>query len=1232
MGRKLFLAFMLLVMMVGSTTGVHAAEQNDTSRLALDMVIALDMSSSMAKNEKQSNDMDGYRLDAAAIMLGLCDAEHSRAAIVPFAGKVLEDDFHSTKHFNKLYEINMLKNASTRASMIKELNDDEMRRRGNADTGLGEALTRAVELLMENPSSNRPVIVLMTDGKIDFSSNKATNRKNSEASQEAYEKARQLAIEHNIPIYTVGLKGHGSFDGELLEQTALSTGGLYHEITRASDLPEVFNSLYANEVGSNVVDLHAEMQDSENGMLSAVLKVPNRSIAEANILVPIGTSNGSAVKLYKPNDSKPVGFDGKSIIAYKTKFFTLLKILKPQEVGEWRIEFDEKDVDAANVNIHVVFSYDVVPDFEFSAEKAEKQRDLTAFVKFHEPNGEYTSDEHLYIGGIQASLDLSDKDGNILARSLPMEKTESAFTYTFKPGELISNVSSGTYYFTASLKGDGMDLVSEPGEITIINLPPEKTNEGENPFEKVTIHDPTSEDYTKEFSAEINLNSYMVDPDKEKLTFELLNAQELNFMNVGSIREDGVIKLSTKNMSGNAIMKIAASDTDPQKATTEFEIPIAVRNVRDEVGNNYSLVITVDEDQVGKVSDYHYTAKLMDGQKWVKDEKWLNLVQDSDLRVKKTYAEGKGEPKEESLLFVVGEDAALHATYKTELHECTYEVVGEARVRDIPIQLDASKANIELKNNPPEMSGKGENPFASVAIHDPATENYTNEYEDTLDLSAYIHEPDGEKVTYEAEVTEGGDVVEITKLDKNSGQLTLKTRNKTGEAKLTVTATDEEGAPISWSIPVSVKNVSAEIQNLWKIEANWPETMEKGQEYICEVKAAYDINPTSGDANQIAKLIDMSGVQLKKTYDEENIQIVPLEWKLNETEDGVQATFHTDDVSCTYQLEGNACIRDIIVPLSCEPIQVGNIPPAVSEEAVAELQNTFLIEPLLWENANEDKYTLMLGSLFEDTPGDKLDYSVRVVELGDKGTMMDEASILKGVDEGSIPSTVLDVVNTANGTAVITNTIPGDRVLLLTATDRDHEEARILYTSTIISQKARVIRLILQVLAAIVALIILIELFYWLGYRKPWTRMHGNVTMTVNGVPHSNSVGFPRRGRGDVTLNAIRITNAAAGPGELMNTLNNLGKTIKLRAGAKGKVKVMRAGKLNKAVKINVDGRNLSGNTKQLIWNPNGKMSISMNLSNNEINIEMKRVAPASDKTPKAVTKSTGSGKGTPAL
>ena len=436
MGKKLFLLFIFLMLALGSLTGACAVEQKDTSRLALDLVIALDMSSSMAKNDKQSNDMNGYRLDAAAIMLGLCDAEHSRAAIVPFAGTVLEDNFYNTKHFNKLYEINIIKSSATRTSMIKELNDDEMRRRGNADTGLGEALTRAVELLLEHPSNNHPVIVLMTDGKIDFSSNKATNARKIEASEKAYEEACQLAMEHGIHIYTVGLKGHGFFDGELLEQTAQKTGGSYHEITKASDLPEVFNSLYANEVGSNVVDFPAEMRNNKDGTMAAVLKVPNRSMAEANILIPVGKKAGSTVKLYKPNQNTPVAFDGQSIISYETKYFTLIKILKPQDVGEWCIEFKQDNVSTADVNIHVVFSYDVVPTFEFSNDKAEKQQEFNVMVKFREPNGENTLDENLYLGGIQANLELKDKDGNILVRSIPMNKTANGFSYTFVPAEL----------------------------------------------------------------------------------------------------------------------------------------------------------------------------------------------------------------------------------------------------------------------------------------------------------------------------------------------------------------------------------------------------------------------------------------------------------------------------------------------------------------------------------------------------------------------------------------------------------------------------------------------------------------------------------------------------------------------------------------------------------------------------------------------------------------------------
>lgn len=1230
MGKKLFLLFILLMLMLGSLTSACAVEQKDTSRLALDLVIALDMSSSMAKNDKQSNDMNGYRLDAAAIMLGLCDAEHSRAAIVPFAGTVLEDNFYNTKHFNKLYEINIIKSSATRTSMIKELNDDEMRRRGNADTGLGEALTRAVELLLEHPSNNHPVIVLMTDGKIDFSSNKATNARKIEASEKAYEEACQLAMEHGIHIYTVGLKGHGFFDGELLEQTAQKTGGLYHEITKASDLPEVFNSLYANEVGSNVVDFPAEMRNNKDGTMAAVLKVPNRSMAEANILIPVGKKAGSTVKLYKPNQNTPVTFDGQSIISYETKYFTLIKILKPQDVGEWRIEFQQDNVSIADVNIHVVFSYDVVPTFEFSNDKAEKQQEFNVMVKFREPNGENTLDENLYLGGIQANLELKDKDGNILVRSIPMNKTANGFSYTFVPAELVSNITSGKYYFTASMNGDGMDLLSTPGEMTVVNLEPKKTNYAENPFADVTIHDPTSDDYQKEFSKEIDLNTYVVDADKEILTFEIRNPQDLAFMETSSIK-DGRITLTTKNMSGKTELIISASD--PEQSTIEFSVPISVRNIRDEISNNYKLVFTVDEKDINKESEYHYTAKLMNGQTWVKDSEWLNLVLNSNLRVRKTYAEGKGSPKEEKLTIEIGEDGALHAKYNTELHECTYEVTGEAKVGDIRIELETSEAGFTLKNNPPILSGKGSNPFANISIHDPTTANYSEEYENTIDLSEYIYEPDGENIEYDARVIAGQDIVEIVHLDKNNGQLQLKTMNRTGEATLQITAIDEEGASVVWELPVSIMNVAASIGDDWYVETNWPEAMDKGQEYQCEAKVVFKDKITKGDAATIAGLLDMSGVQMKVYVENsEEFELIPLTWVVNEKGDGQSASFLTKDITCVYEITGQAQIKDIHVDVHNEPIKVGNIAPKVLDNAVGELQKTFLIEPLLWERANEDKYVLKLDSLFEDTPGDKLEYTVSEIHLENDEVLPDDASILNSVANGTVVCEALDVIDSNTNEATLLNSVPGNRVLLITAKDRDQEEANIVYSSVIISQKARVILLILKILACLVALIILLELYYWLIYRKAWTRAHGKVKMSVNGVPRADDAGFPIRGRADTTLNSLRIINASAGPGELRNKLNALGKAIKLRASAKGKVKVIRTGKMEKAIKVSVDGRNLSGNSKQLIWSPGGKMVIATNLSGNEVTIELKRENSEPKSIPTKTVKNVSVEKGKPSI
>ena len=84
------LAVCLLFGMVSFAAGEETA--GDTSATSgIDVVIVLDMTNSMRKENNRGNDPFGYRIDVTAMLIGMLDMEGSRVAIVPFAGKVMDD-------------------------------------------------------------------------------------------------------------------------------------------------------------------------------------------------------------------------------------------------------------------------------------------------------------------------------------------------------------------------------------------------------------------------------------------------------------------------------------------------------------------------------------------------------------------------------------------------------------------------------------------------------------------------------------------------------------------------------------------------------------------------------------------------------------------------------------------------------------------------------------------------------------------------------------------------------------------------------------------------------------------------------------------------------------------------------------------------------------------------------------------------------------------------------------
>lgn len=106
--NRIILTVILLLLVFTVSGFVATAEETAQSKLALDMVVVIDESGSMSARQNSMNDQYGYRHDAAASLVGLCDAEKSRVALLPFSSDVIT----SIDGVNELKEVDIQKNGS----------------------------------------------------------------------------------------------------------------------------------------------------------------------------------------------------------------------------------------------------------------------------------------------------------------------------------------------------------------------------------------------------------------------------------------------------------------------------------------------------------------------------------------------------------------------------------------------------------------------------------------------------------------------------------------------------------------------------------------------------------------------------------------------------------------------------------------------------------------------------------------------------------------------------------------------------------------------------------------------------------------------------------------------------------------------------------------------------------------------------------------------------------------
>lgn len=304
----------------------------------LDLVILLDDSGSMYRNH-QSNDVDAYRFDAAAIMLNMCESTGTRASVLTFGNQVSSVGMDTLREIDLTGQVRGALTDRLQTMARNALGED-----GDKSTNLGNAIAKAVSVLDQGAADRngrQPVILLLADG-------------NDDGEADVLTEAKEACIQKGYKIYSVLLGDDFTGGSTTLKDLAKDTHGRYFALVDATDLPMMFSQVFADQTGAEQTSTQKtpELVEGTTNTWQVTINVPNHSVRECNVMIP--TAELSDIKLFRPdgqeadieNDDKlfqfTVGATAKREEISQPRF-EQYKILNPSvegtELGKWHLQF-----------------------------------------------------------------------------------------------------------------------------------------------------------------------------------------------------------------------------------------------------------------------------------------------------------------------------------------------------------------------------------------------------------------------------------------------------------------------------------------------------------------------------------------------------------------------------------------------------------------------------------------------------------------------------------------------------------------------------------------------------------------------------------------------------------------------------------------------------------------------------------------------------------------------------
>lgn len=416
-----------LIFILISTATLLYSQFSLADKTSVDAIVILDSSGSMKKSDPHS-----LRKPAAKLFISLLN-EEDRASIMSFS-----DNGYPITYLNTLdndENIQLTLNATDKVSTK------------GVYTNIHAAIERAYKILSESKSDRDPIIILLSDGKMDVGNDEKSQALSTQLINETVPKL----INSNIKVYSIAFTENS--DQELLTALSESTQGFCKVAANDEELHLAFTSIFEQSKKPDMLPL------TENTFLA------DESIREITIVANKATPE-SKIFLQDPSNNK---FDAstkdKNIKWFISDSFDMITIKKPL-AGEWKILFSDNDNKA-----YIITDMKMKSKFDFINENNSQKLQAHAWLEKEDS----TVTEVTLLDAMQAKIELVSPSDQTMSAPMGLalndENLQGVFISNYTPKE------NGTYFATITLKSETFERQKTFSFSSTLTPPPVEVKE-----------------------------------------------------------------------------------------------------------------------------------------------------------------------------------------------------------------------------------------------------------------------------------------------------------------------------------------------------------------------------------------------------------------------------------------------------------------------------------------------------------------------------------------------------------------------------------------------------------------------------------------------------------------------------------------------------------------------------------------------------------------------------------